>query len=272
METNGAIHWNPDLYTPPRPWTHTSDWSPPPNVRSVTGPVLAKSEVWGPLPEVQEVDAAVRYEFYPGVPYFISSTSMRVNQTIQSLALRNAEIVFKRELFTHAAWYDAIRDSVIVYDVKNMADLTDLKMEADVPWISFYNADTHIGFAGIQLEYSNAGLESDPRLLNPFFYITAGPWIYWARGLSHSYLSSNMQQVIPVMKGSMFTEKWAYLIYSTDQGKTPYAPVVAWQKKLIHPLRLQVVEEVDDRVSKTLEEVYMNDGKSGWEGRGNKKH
>ena len=128
-----------------------------------------------------------------------------------------------------------------------------------------------IGFAGIQLEYANTGLESEPRLLNPFFYITAGPWIYWARGLSHTYLSSNMQQVAPVLKGSLFSEKWAYLLYSPEKGKAPYAPVIEWQKKLTHPLRTQLVEEVDDRVSKTLEEVYMNDGKSGWEGRKNKK-
>jgi hypothetical protein len=47
--------------------------------------------------------------------------------------------------------------------------------------------------------------------------------------------------------------------------------VLAWQKKLTHPLRLQLVEEVDDRVSTTLGEVYMNEGKSGWEGRKNKK-
>ncbi len=25
VETNGAIHWNPDLYAPPRVWTHASD-------------------------------------------------------------------------------------------------------------------------------------------------------------------------------------------------------------------------------------------------------
>lgn len=271
METNGAIHWNPDLYTPPRPWTHTSDWTPPAHVEQLSGPLLAKSEVWGPMPEVPEADASLRYEFFPGVPYFTGSTSMRINQTINCLALRNAEIVFKRELITHAAWYDVVRDSIIVYDVRNMADLTDLKMEADVPWITFYNVDTHIGFAGIQLEYANIGLESDPRLLNPFFYITAGPWIYWARGLSHSYLSSNMQQVVPAMKGSMFYEKWAYLVYSTDKNNPPFAQIRAWQKRLTNPLRLQLVEEVDERVSRTLEEVYMNDGKSGWEDRKNKK-
>jgi len=227
---------------------------------------MATSEMWGALREVPEVDASVRYEFYPGVPYFIGSTSMRINETVQCIALRNAEIVFKRELMTHAAWYDVIRDSIITYDVKNMADLTDLKMEADVPWITFYNKETGIGFAGIKLEYANTGLETRSRLLNPYFYITCGPWIYWSRALSLSFLSSNMQQVIPAMKGSMFMEKWAYLVYEIS-GDHAYDPVLEWKKKLTNPLRIQLVEEVDERVSRSLIEIYMDDGKSGWEER-----
>jgi len=267
LETNGAMHWNPDIYVPPRPWTHTADWKPPRNIKTVAGSVIAKSEVWDNLREVPEVDASVRYEFYPGVPYFISSTVMRINETVNTLALRNSEIVFKRELITNAAWYDVVRDKIIDYDVSNMPDLTDLKMEADVPWIAFYNKEKGIGFAGIQLSYANAGLESPTRLLNPFFYITAGPWIYWCRGLSHTYLSSNMQQVVPVLKGNVFSEKWAYLVYKIDKDADPYATILDWQKRLTQPLRIQLVEEVDNRVSKTLQEVFMDKGKSGWEGR-----
>jgi len=272
METNGAIHWNPDIYAPPRPWAHTADWKPPANIYSVAGPVIAKSEVWDQLRGIPEVDASVRYEFYPGLPYFLSSTMMRINETVNCLALRNAEMVFKRELMTHAAWYDIISDSIIVYDVRNIPDLTDLKMEADVPWITFYNEKTGIGFAGIQLNYANSGLESETRLLNPFFYITVGPWIYWARGLSHSFLSSNMQQMIPVLKGSVFSEKWAYLIYETDKNNKPYAIVLDWQKKLTQPLRIRLIEEVDNRVSKTVQEIFMDEGKSGWEQRETGKH
>jgi len=271
-ETNGAIHWNPEIYTPPRPWTHTSDWDPPQNINSYTGPVMALSEVWGNLREIPEVDASVRYEFYPGKPYFISSTALRLNETVQCLALRNGEIVIKRELITHAAWYDAIRDTVITYDVTKMPDLTDLMMEADVPWIAFYNEKEGIGFAGIQLSYSNAGLESSPRLLNPFFYITGGPWIYWARALSLSFLSSNMQQMIPAMKGGFFSEKWAYLVYETNKGPKSYSQVLEWQKVLTNPLRVKLVEEVDDRVSKTVTELFVGDGKSGWEGRETGRH
>jgi len=267
LETNGAIHWNPDIYVPPSAWTHTSDWKPPRNIETVTGPVVSKSEVWDNLRGVPEVDASVRYEFFPGVPYFMSTTSMRVNETVNSISLRNAEMVFKRELVTTAAWYDVVRDTVMVYDITNMPDLTDLKMEADVPWITFYNKEKGIGFAGIQLDYANASVESPVRLLNPYFYITAGPWIYWARALSHPFLSSNMQQIVPVLKGNIFHEKWAYLVYETDKGNDPFATIIEWQKKLTQPLRIQLVEEVDDRVSKTLQEVFMDEGKSGWEGR-----
>ena len=272
METNGAIHWNPGIYNPPRPWTHSADWKPPKNIKTVSGPVIASSEVWDHLRGVPEVDAAVRYDFYPGVPYFISSTTMRINETINCLALRNGEIVFKRELMTHAAWYDVIRDEVITYNVTNMPDLTDLKMEADIPWVTFYNEETGMGFAGIKLSYANGGLESRPRLLNPYFYITGGPWIYWTRALSLSFLSSNMQQMIPALKGNVFLEKWAYLVYEIENKETPYETVLEWQKQLTNPLRIRLVEEVDQRVSKTVEEVYMDEGKSGWEGRNTGKH
>lgn len=271
METNGAVHWNPDIYVPPHPWAHTADWKHDQNMRSISGPVLSTSEMWGAMREVPHVDASVRYDFYPGVPYFISTTNMRINQTLQTLALRNAEVVFKRELISHAAWYDVISDKVVTYDVKNLADLTDLRTEADVPWFAFYNEETGVGFAGISLEYANSSLESRSRLLNPFSYITVGPWVYWARALSVSFLSANMQQVIPAMKGSMFMEKWAYLIFETDD-EIPYKPVLEWNRKLSNPLRVHLIEEVDQRVSKSLVEVYMDDGKSGWEERETGKH
>jgi len=272
METNGAIHWNPGSWVPPRPWTHTADWKPPANINYITGPIVSIAEMWGNLRELPEVDASVRYEFFPGMPYFISSTTMRINERIDCIALRNAEIVFKREQITHAAWYDIISDSIIVYDVRDMPDLTDLNMEADTPWITFYNVDTGIGFSGIQLNYSNAGLEARPRLLNPFMYITGGPWIYWSRALSSSFLSSNMQQVIPALRGNFFSEKWAYLTYEIKEGDQPYSPVLYWQKRLKNPLRIRLVEEVDARVSRTVHEVFIDEGKSGWENRNTSKH
>ena len=270
LETNGAIHWTPEVYSPPSPWTHASDWDPPENVSFTSGPVISFAEMWGPLRFFPKVDASTRYEFFAGKPYFISTTNTRFNETVNVLALRNAEISFKREMITHAAWYDAVRDEIIEYDVLNMPELMDVKMADDIPWITFYNKETGIGFAGIQLKYSNDGVENRTRTLNPYFYITAGPWIYWARALTHPFLSANMQQMLPVLKGNIFTERWAYLLYEAEKGQQTYAAIKEWQKKLTAPLRIQLVEDVDDRVSHVVTEIYVEEGKTGWDGRDTK--
>ncbi|MEY3367306.1 MAG: hypothetical protein RI973_461 [Bacteroidota bacterium] len=272
METNGAVHWNPDVYSPPRAWTHTADWKQPENSKFMPGPIKATSEVWDQMRGISEVDASVRYEFYPGMPYMISSSTMRINETVHCLALRNAEIVFKRELLNRLVWPDEIRDTIINYDVLHMPDLTDVKMEADVPWLLLYNDSANIAFAGIQLEYMNTGLENRERLLNPYMYVTGGPWIYWSRALSLSFLSSNMQQLIPALKGNFFAEKWAYVTYRIAPGEQPWDQTVQWMKKLKNPLRIHLTEEVDDRVSRAVQEVFMDEGKSGWEGRDTGKH
>ena len=153
-----------------------------------------------------------------------------------------------------------------------MPDLVDLFIQDDVPWISFFNEETGIGFCGIQLSYANVGLETRPRLLNPYMYITAGPWIYWARALSLSFLASNMQQVIPAMEGNFFAEKWAYLTFEIDKSNNPLKPVFEWKKKLNNPLRIRLVEEVDERVSRTVNEIFIDEGKSGWENRESSNH
>lgn len=271
LETNGAIHWNPEVYSPPRPWTHTSDWDPVPNIRLTSGPVKVVAEMWGPLRDIPEASASVRYQFYPDRPYFISSTTLRIDEPIWSLAVRNGEIVFRREMMTHAAWYDEVRGRVMTYEVTNMPDLTDIKIEADVPWITFYNEETGVGFAGINLQYANGGVENRPRLLNPYLYITGGPWIYWARALILPFLSSNMQQMFPAQKGSIFMEKWAFLMYETSPGTEPWAPVIDWDEHLKNPLRIHLMEEVDDRVSRSVHEVLVEDGKTGWENRDTKR-
>jgi hypothetical protein len=76
-----------------------------------------------------------------------------------------------------------------------------------------------------------------------------------------------MQQVVPVLKGNVFYEKWAYMVYELDKNDKSFTAILNWQKLLTHPLKIQLVEEVDNRVSKTLQEVFMDKGKSGWEGR-----
>ena len=81
-----------------------------------------------------------------------------------------------------------------------------------------------------------------------------------------------MQQMIPAMQGNFFTEKWAYLTYEVDKGDQPFTQLLEWQKKLTNPLKVRLVEEVDDRVSRTVHEIFIDEGKSGWEGRESGRH
>jgi len=43
LETNGAVQWNPGVYSPPRPWIHASDWDPPPHYAEIRGPIFLMS-------------------------------------------------------------------------------------------------------------------------------------------------------------------------------------------------------------------------------------
>ena len=81
-----------------------------------------------------------------------------------------------------------------------------------------------------------------------------------------------MQQMVPAAKGNFFSEKWAYLVFKTLEGEHPYQPVLDWKDQLTNPLRVQVVEEVDNRVSKTVQEIFIDEGRSGWEERETGKH
>ncbi len=244
METNGSIHWSPEAYPPPRPWTHMSDWKEP-AFNVAKGPVVVQTQAHGQLPYIPEIDASVSYRVYPGKPYIITETSMRVNEALKVQALRNGEVVFKRGLLTHVAWYDQVRDQVQTVDLEKMSDLDELLMDVNVPWITFYNPDTGIAFGGIQLSMANGGVEHRPRVLNPYHYVIVGPIIYWSRAMNFTFASSASQLMTKVPAGSFFWERWAFVLYEPAKGDKPYAPLLAWKEKLTHPLRMRLVEEVE---------------------------
>ena len=81
-----------------------------------------------------------------------------------------------------------------------------------------------------------------------------------------------MQQMVPALKGNYFAEKWAYLVYPIIDIANPYQPVEEWRKRLMNPLRTSLVEEVDERVSRTVNEIFIDEGKSGWEERETGRH
>ena len=78
LETNGALHWNPGVYAPPRTWIHASDWDPPAGYATLSGPIFFMTKRWGAFPEYPEVECSITYTFYANKPYVIMSSTLDV--------------------------------------------------------------------------------------------------------------------------------------------------------------------------------------------------
>ncbi len=266
-ETNGAIQWNPDVYSPPRAWVHISDWEPGKydyEFEEQRGPVVYRTRLWGQMPLMPEVTTSMEYEFYAGVPYFRMRSSMHIRHEVAVQALRNSEVVFAREAFSEAAWFDEEHNKIETRNITAAPDLSEWTMADTTPWIAFFDREKGCGYGGIQVNYMNGGLNGELRTLNPFMYVTTGPWIYWTRALAYPYGGRNPQQLVNIPEGSVFLEEWAYLPF--ELGKTEknrFDAMGQWQARLTNPLLLHLEAPIDPRMQ-IPEEIYIEPTKTGW--------
>ena len=267
-ETNGAIQWNPDCYAPPRPWAHLSDWEPGKydyDFEEQRGPVVYHTRRWGMMPTMPELACSMTYRFFAGIPYFTMQSAVHVRFDVAVQALRNAEIVFARESFSEAAWFDPVTKRVETRPITSAPDLTEWVMPVDTPWIAFFDREKGCGYAAIQRLYANGGLNGQIRTLNPYLYVTTGPWIYVTRALLYPYGSRNPQQMVKVLAGSVFLEEWAYLPFQlSDDKDNLFREVESWQNILTNPLSVHIEEPIDRRMQ-VPEEIYIEPDKTGWE-------
>jgi hypothetical protein len=267
-ETNGAIQWNPGCYAPPRPWAHLSDWEPGKydyDYEEDRGPIVYHTRRWGMMPTMPELACSMTYKFFAGVPYFTMQSTVHVRFDVAVQALRNAEIVFARESFSEAAWFDPITKRIETRHITSAPDLTEWVMPEETPWIAFFDREKGCGYAGIQRMHANGGLNGRIRTLNPYLYVTTGPWVYVTRALLYPYGSRNPQQMVKVLAGSVFLEEWAYLPFelSEDKGNL-FREVEDWREVLTNPLMVHIEEPIDQRMQ-VPEEIYIEPDKTGWE-------
>ncbi len=266
-ETNGAIQWNPGCYAPPRPWAHLSDWLPGKydyEYEDVEGPILFKTRRWGQMPMMPELGCSMVYKFYPGQPYFYMSSAVHFRYDVQVQALRNAEVVFAREAYSEAAWWDPRLDRVETRRIVDYPDLTEWIVPDDTPWVAFFDREKGCGYAGIQKSFAYGSIEGNLQMYNPYMYITTGPWIYWVRALVYPYGSRNPQQVFNVTAGSVFLEEWIYLPFELSKGKRMFEAVEKLAQAVPHPLEIHV-EDPSDPKMQIPEEIYIEPEKTGWE-------
>ncbi|OHB77529.1 MAG: hypothetical protein A2W31_11650 [Planctomycetes bacterium RBG_16_64_10] len=248
LETNGAVHWNPDCYAPPIPWVHASDWERP-EVRQISGPLMHRTRRYAPLPHMESVFAHVAYTFYAGQPYMISSSAMEIMEDIFVQALRNAEIVFNHAVLDEFVWKDAggaIRSLDIESSRKH--PIHALEIPADTAWMAFVNRAKKVGFASILLSYENSNRYGDPASeAQPYFYVQNGPWIYWSRVMVYPFGGANFTRMMPVRKGSIYLEKSAYLPFRLADGDDPFQLVERLHTQLTHPLHVREWMATDER-------------------------
>ena len=226
LETNGSIHWNPCLYSPPHTWTHTSDWENPP-YSEVSGYLFYSIRIAAPLPFYPQALCSVTYHFYAGVPYILIQTTIEITENMFVQALRNGEIVFNKKVFKNVG-YKPMDGRVEVIDLQRSRMHPDhvVTLRPDTPWVTFYNQDKGVAFANLHLDLAMTNVEGgEASTEQPFVYIQNGPWYYLARGLVYSFGTNNQTRMLPLRRGSVYSERVAFYPFSfkKEQGYSAQA-------------------------------------------------
>lgn len=248
LETNGAVHWNPDCYVPPTPWVHASDWEKP-DFEQITGPLMHRTRRYAALPHLDAVTANVSYTFYAGQPYVLMSSLMELKKEVFVQALRNSEIVFNHAVLDEFVWEDAL-GTIQARKVSETREhpIHGIEIPADTPWMALISRKHGVGFAAITLAYENTNVFGDPSSeTQPYIYVQNGPWVYWARGLVYPFGGQNLTRLMRARKGSLYFEKTAWVPFRLANGGEPFADIVRTRQLLTHPLIVREWMDIDAR-------------------------
>ncbi len=243
LETNGAIHWNPGVYSPPHMWSHCSDWENP-SFSETIGPIFYALSRTAPLPHLQDVTVSITYRFYKDSPFILMDSVMEIKKDIFVKALRNGEVVFNKEVFDKAA-YKSLPEKINIIDFAHSRMHPDHVevLRPDTPWIAFFNREKNIAFSSLFLDFSTMNLEGgEASLQQPYIYIQHGPWYYLSRAFVYSFGSNNQSRMLPVKKGSVYSEKTAWIAFPFNQ-EGYFSYIDNTYDMLKYPLSL--VEEIE---------------------------
>jgi hypothetical protein len=251
LETNGALHWNPGVYAPPRTWIHASDWDPPAGYSTQGGPVFFMTKRWGPFPYYPEVEVSITYVFYAHNPYILMTSTLDVLKDIDVVALRNGEIVLNHNVVREFAWKKSTGEiNSVVIKERPRHPTRGLDIEAVTPWFAWYNREIGAAFGAVDLELAYMRRSEGPsRVEQPYRYMHWGPWTYCARPLIYTFATNNPQRVIRAPGGSTYYEKTAFLPFRLGSNEaTRFEAIERRQQALSHPLDVRVVLDTDERV------------------------
>jgi hypothetical protein len=250
LETNGALHWNPCFYCPPKPWLHASDWDPPPLSSGFGGPVFATTARSGHVdPYMDESHMAVTYRFYDKVPWIFLSTKLEVRKDVAARALRNGEFVVNRKLVEEFAWRnpDGSAGTMLITDGPRHPRHAKV-LPADTGWAAFFSRRGRFGLGMVNIKLADFRAEGGlPKLHNRYSYLQWGKWAYYAHPLVYTFASNNPALLVPVSAGNVYYEEMAVVPLRIDPEKEDFRQLEMLHQKLAHPLDVQLVEDTDPR-------------------------
>ncbi len=249
LETNGAVQWNPDIYAPPTPWNHISDWNPPAEYTLEAGPVFVMLKRWGPMPMYDDVLCSSTYVFYAGNPAITLQSTTELTRDRDVIALRNGEIVFNRELAEEFAWKktDGEVATVLIADLPRHPTMG-LYMDFKTPWFALFNRERQAAVGVVNVEVTNIRKDRGLERFAPFQYVQAGPWVYVARPLIYSFVGNNPQRVLRAYGNSVSYEKLAWIPRRLEPGEAMFEWMEDANDTLRSPLDAEFVLDTDERV------------------------
>jgi len=241
VETNGALHWNPDVYAPPRIWSHASDWAPPPHAEAISGPIFFTIQRWGELPDYPDVQCSITYTFYAHQPHFVMESVTDILEDMDVRALRNGELVINLNVANEFAWQEPSGNvKTLRFDTRPQEPRRALDISADSAWWSFFNRERRAALATVILDSSAYRRSGGLARVEPYITLKWGEWAYCVRPLVYTYNSHNPKRVVRVPAGSSYSERIAFLPIRLGERDTDrFAPIVETQQRLAAPLAVR---------------------------------
>ncbi|MBN1292861.1 MAG: hypothetical protein JXB48_13555 [Candidatus Latescibacteria bacterium] len=262
---SGNMHWNPDFMYVPEDfpttwfkWFYAHNFENPPYTLE-SGPVFFSIRRSQLVPGQDIAFMDVYYRFYPGIPYFFMESTIEVKKRCHTLAIRNDEIAFGSEDFTHAGWRNKTPDmieshvgeigSVDIYNAARSGNhILGSALPPNIAWISMCHIDKGYGVGSIRLDWENKNvLTGEPSpLYNSHTVISEhNGGLYWFRSLVYPLRDDYdalgwdaddwRDACVDIPEGASYYEKNAYMFYEWTSEKK-FEPVDNLWIQLKNPL------------------------------------
>lgn len=236
LERTGAkIHWAPNLGSESVSYKTMASLDESSHKVS-RGAYITRIRKEGTIAGFNGFELWGEYQFFTGLPYFMFESEMAFAEDIELNLLRNDEMTMD-SLFTHIAFRrtSGKYENYPLYDDATFTYLEENHLEADAPWLFFYNAREGYAFGVIRLEMDNLnGNGGMSPLYEPHTKISQGAnqGRYWNRRLIHDHTT-----LVPA--GSRYQEKNAYVIFEYQPNHSRYW-LDTLRMKLMNPLKVNI--------------------------------